>query len=59
MISVPARPLFLDTALHELPLPSVAHRAGGAAAPASRLGRLTGTVSSLWKGGWMGGSAKK
>ena len=61
LVAVPARPLFLDTALHELPLHSVKHRTGAAnqAGATSRLGRLTAGVSSLWGGSrWMGGSAQ-
>ena len=59
LVAVPARPLFLDTALHELPLHSVKHRTGAAnqAGATSRLGRLTAGVSSLWGGSrWMGSS---
>jgi hypothetical protein len=59
MRAVAARPMFLDTALTALPLPSVAHHAR--AAGSSRLGRLTsalgvtgvssvsGAVSSLFR----------
>ena len=63
MEAVAARPLFLDTALHELPLPSVKHRTGAASgaqggAATSRLGRLTAGVSSLLGASrWMGGGA--
>ena len=59
LVAVPARPLFLDTALHELPLHSVKHRTGASnqAGATSRLGRLTAGVSSLWGGSrWMGSS---
>ena len=53
MSCVAVRPLFLDTALHALPLPSVGHRTGRAEAPASRIGRLT---AGLWKaGGYLAG----